>query len=382
MEKDYKVNLCGLGVYVASISLAALPVFSPDLGSESTLRLLGIAVLASLVVAVLRVTGLHRRLHDPGAVFMQSLFGIAICAGLYHGLAAESRPQVMLMSLLWVALGVTHLGPLRTLTLLAAYAGIYGNAYAAYLMDVSQQQHSDAIYVALVSLVIGIFLLMRSSQYQASRLAYQAQAQQLEEAEVRIHEFTIQDAETTALKFAYFNSELKREKARVDRHGGTFSVGLIEIDGYSELSAKLGETVTAQLLREFTARATKLIRSLDTVARLGDGYRPLGRITGGRFGLMLPATDFKGALRCAERLHGALDFKAIRTDAGVVSLTLSIGVTQYGRMEEITEVMELAEHALGLAKRHNGNDFKGLQRSQGGNPAPQAAATRLAVAHR
>jgi diguanylate cyclase (GGDEF)-like protein len=359
----YKGFFAGIGLYIGCITLAAVPVFTPVLSMEALSQMIGVAVIASLLVATCLLTGLDRRMQDPGAAFLQALFGILICAGLYSALIEVPRPQVMLMALLWVALELPRLGSKRVLALVAAYQAIYFGVNSYSLRDAANPLHADTVYILLVSLVFTGFLYMRARDYEKVRKQSDQQLAELEEAADRIHTFTVQDSETTALKYAYFEGQLNREKGRVDRYGGTFSVGLIEIDGYAELSTRLGETATGQLMREFTNRAIKLIRSMDTMGVWTDDYHPLGRISAGRFGLLLPVTGFDGALKCAERLHAAMDFKSIRTNAGVVGITLSIGVTEYRKDESVAEVMQLADQALGQAKRHNGNDFRGLKRA-------------------
>lgn len=368
-QKHY---FCGLCVYAVCIALATAPLFEREFGAAAAEYLAAAAVLASLVVLLYRVVDLGEKLGDPRGMFLQSLFGIAICAGLYAFFSPLDRPQVIIMSLLWVGVAVSHLSPRQVLLLAGCYLGFYFYAELPYLTDTASPSHYDALFMLMASLAVCGFLYSRAREYKVLHERDQAQAAALREAEDHIHTFTVQDSETTALKFAYFRNELVKQKAEADRLGGTFSAGLIEIDAYAEIAQKLGEAVTGQLLREFTARAVKIIHETDVRGVWDKDFIPLGRIAKGRFGLVLPGADFEAAMTCATRLHDALEFQSIRTHAGVVSLSLSIGITEYNRFEELDEVMELAARALNLAQAHNGNDFKGLKRpSADSRPGPR-----------
>lgn len=362
-----KGYLAGLGVYAALLLLMALPIFPQSLKPQVLEQLIASAVAAAALVFVMRRSGFAAWLRDPSGAFAQSVLGIGVCCGLYSVLAAVAYPEILFMGfLLWTAVGLLHFGPRQVAALSALFVAIYLRVLSGPLSSVGDPRHADAVFMLIVSGVMGGFMFWRATEYQRVRDRQRLQEAALEDAENRIQEITTQDAETTALKYAYFRNQLIKEKARVDRQGGTFSVALIEIDRYDELAKRIGDTAASQLLREFTARTTRIVRKMDTLSKTHEDYKPLGRISGGRFSLMLPGADFEGAMRCAERLHSAVDFQAIRTHAGIVGLTLSIGFTEYAKREDTDELMELAARALMLAQKHNGNDFKGLKRPQGG----------------
>jgi len=353
----------GLGVYAAFLALASAPLFPAPLHLHSLLQLGMAAAIASMLVAIVLLTGIAERIKDEGAAFIQALFGIGICVGLYYYLSDKVRPNVVDMALLWIIVGLSHLNPRRVLVLTGAYLGLYGVATYNALWDSGNPQHADALYVMLVSCILGVYLYWRAHEYETLHEEKRQQAAQLEAAAEHIETFTVQDTDTTALKQAYFMGHVAREKARVDSLGGTFSAGFIDIDGYAELHYKLGETVAKQVLREFANRADKVIRQMDTQGIWSDEYRPLGRIAGGRFGVLLPAIGYEGAAICAERLHSSLEFKSIRTTAGVVGITLSIGMAEYPGKQSVDDLMRQAAKALDMARSHNGNDYKVLKQA-------------------
>ena len=358
-----KSYFAGLGVYAAYLALASAPIFPSPLGSHQLLQLSLLSASASLAILILLFMGWQKQLHDEAAAFTQALFGIGICVGLYYYLSDEIRPNVIDMALLWIIVGISHLNPRRVLVLTGIYLGLYGYATFNALWDGADPQHSDSLYVLIVSCILGVYLYWRSHEYELLHTEHKRQALQLEAATEHIEAFTVQDTDTTALKQTYFLGQVAREKAHVDSSGGTFSVGFIDIDGYAELHYKLGETVAKQILREFANRAAKVILQSDIKLAGDKDYTPLGRIAGGRFGVLLPSLGYEGAALCAQRLHDSLEFKAMRTTAGIVGITLSIGIVEYTGKQSVEDLMKRASEALDMARRHNGNDFKVLKRA-------------------
>lgn len=367
--KTPRCYFAGLLTYAVCLLLAGLPVYEPTLNTQALEQYAIAALIASVLVELVVLTGIGRFVQDEHAAFLQALLGIGICAGLYTYLSPMTRPEIMLISLLWIGVGLVHLNPWRVMVLLGGYTGIYYWAFAYSLTDNADIQHSDTLFMLMLSLVVGGFMYIRARRYQKAGAHHDEQAARLEVAEARIREFTEQDGETTALKFTYFRNQLVKEKARAEREDSSFSVALIEIDQYDEMLRTIGEHATGEVLRQFSERATKLVLDMDALGLWDKGFKPLGRMTRGRFSLMLPNYDFEDARKCMQRLHSAVDFQYIRTHVGVIGITLSIGFTEYAKGESEDEVMLLAAHALEQAKKHNGNDFVGLPRDNNGDAA-------------
>jgi len=358
----------GLAVYAAVLVLAATPVFPSPLSTFAVEKFALLGIIASLIVLILLVTGLDRRLRDPGASFTQAVFGIAICAGVYAWLSPEPRPSVVDLSMLWIIVGISQLGSRRVIALMGAYMAVYLLACYPLSLDASARAHGDAIYTLAVSLILGGFLYWRAREYDHLLGEHAGTVEQLAQAKTesaraldQLYDMTVQDSDTTALKYNYFVDQVANEKKRVDLEGGTFSIGLIEIDGFNDIAKRLGETTAKQVLREFTERAEECIKETDEKGAWPKKFHPLGRITGGRFGLLLPGIDHERAMPCARRLHDLRHFRFIRTGAGMLTITLSIGVTEYETCVSVEEVMALAESALKFVTTHSGDSFRGLR---------------------
>lgn len=376
-----KNYLCGLGAYVVCLMPAMLPIFEPPIGLDAALRLAMAAALASVLVLVERLTDFDQKIGDPGAAFTQSLLGISVCAGLYAMLAPVSQPQIMLMSLLWIAIGLTRLSPRQVGALVAVYIGIYLNAYTYSLFDAHEARHADAVYTLLVSATLCAFMYLRAHDYAHSHSEKAElhgenarQAEELQEAKARIHAITVQDMDTIALKYPFYREELRRCKENADRSGTTFSIGLIEVDHFAALNDRYGEMVMKQLLREVVERVSGIMGKHGFEEEGDGGHHPLGRVGDGLYGMILPRANLKGALACARQLHQVVELQSIRTMAGLLNVTLTIGIVEYFPGESLDELLEMVGQSLEKARIHNAEEIQAAAKKKE-RPAPVKAAT-------
>jgi len=377
-----KGYVCGLGAYLACLLPPMLPIFQPALGPETAARLGLAATVASALVALQLLTGFDRRIGDPGARFTQALLGLAVCAGLYALLAPISQPQVVLMSLIWMALGLDHYSPRKVLVLAGVYLTIYLNAYTRVLLDSASLRHADALYVLLVSLTLCAFMWLRAHDYAHShrekaqlRDVNDRQADELEEAKTRIHAITRQDLDTIALKFPFFKEELRRCKERADASRTTFSTGLVQIDHLANITERYGETVVKQLLREVVERITRVLGEMGLEDSADGAYHPLGKVGDGLYGVLLPRANLKGARACAEQVHKAVELQSIRTMAGMLNVTLTIGFAEYFPGETLDEIMQMVGVSLEAARVQNVEELQAVQRPKQNLPPVKAATT-------
>jgi len=383
-NRNLKTYLGGLGVYVVCLVPAMLPIFPSALGPQTAARLALAAGVVAGLIALILLTDFDKRIGDPGAVFAQGLSGIGVCAGLYALLAPVSEPQIVLMSLLWIAMGLNRLSPGQVLVLAAGYTGIFLNAYSGLLLDGRATQHADALYVLLVSSVLCTFMYLRAHDYASShrekaelRDENQRQADELAEARDRIHTITRQDLDTIALKFPFFKEELRRCKERADASGTTFSIGLIEIDHFSNINNRYGEMAVKQLLREVVDRVNKVTGKMGLEDSDDGSYHPLGRVGEGLYGMILPRANLKGALACSQQIRKLVELQSIRTNAGILDVTLTIGMVEYFPGESLDELMEMVGTSLEKARLQNVEELQASERAKQQPAAPVKAATGL-----
>lgn len=126
----------------------------------------------------------------------------------------------------------------------------------------------------------------------------------------------VTDAVTGIRNRHYLMKYLPREFERSRRYGHTLSVLTCDLDRFKLVNDGFGHEAGDDVLREFCSRTEALLRTPDWMARAG----------GEEFTIVLPETGLGGAKIVAERIRGAFASSAVRTAAGPIAATVSIGV--------------------------------------------------------
>ncbi len=135
------------------------------------------------------------------------------------------------------------------------------------------------------------------------------------------------------------HTRLGEELTRSHRHGMPVSLVVLDLDHLAGVNTRYGRETGDAVLSE-TALVLKLqLRETDLVARL----------EGDSFGMMLPETDRDSALRCADRVRRAVEEHRFAR-IGHISASAGVAACPADGSEAI-ELIELAERALGLAKK-------------------------------
>lgn len=155
------------------------------------------------------------------------------------------------------------------------------------------------------------------------------------------------DALTGANNRHYFDKHFSRELKRVRRFGGALSLLLLDIDHFKAVNDRYGHAVGDDVLMDFAARvAAALPRDYDWCARVG----------GEEFVVVLPQTDLSGALVVAEKLRQYVANAPMKTSAGGLPVTVSIGAAALsclaqGSEATVEDLMALADKALYRSKQ-------------------------------
>ncbi|MCV6637842.1 GGDEF domain-containing protein [Candidatus Albibeggiatoa sp. nov. NOAA] len=116
----------------------------------------------------------------------------------------------------------------------------------------------------------------------------------------------------------YFEIRLQEEMTRVRRHGGIFSIMLIDIDGFKKINAQYGYQEGDRVLQEVSKILVASIRrEIDIPCRYA----------GEQFTLLLPHTDVDGAYILGERIRKRCEQNIFLTSKKEhVHITTSVGI--------------------------------------------------------
>jgi diguanylate cyclase (GGDEF)-like protein len=132
---------------------------------------------------------------------------------------------------------------------------------------------------------------------------------------------------------------------------------MLDIDHFKQINDRFGHATGDEALLVFADTARQVLREHDIMGRLG----------GEEFALVLPGTDFDGALHAAERLRVAVSEAPLITSGNAYAMTVSIGVVLIDPNEALTTALARADHALYAAKSG------GRNRVEAGAPTPMRA---------
>jgi two-component system, cell cycle response regulator len=109
---------------------------------------------------------------------------------------------------------------------------------------------------------------------------------------------------------------LRRERSRQVRGGGSFGIILLDVDHFKYVNDTHGHQCGDAVLQEVTRIMTASVRAYDTVGRYG----------GEEFLIVVPTADAASVFGLSERIRHTVESKAIATDAGEISITVSLGL--------------------------------------------------------
>ena len=123
--------------------------------------------------------------------------------------------------------------------------------------------------------------------------------------------FALRDPLTGLANRRALDERLGYEIARHTRHGESFAVLALDLDGFKAVNDRFGHDAGDELLREAAAALVEVVRAQDTVVRLG----------GDEFCVLAPQTGQASADHLAARVRDAL----AGVTAGLSGLSASMG---------------------------------------------------------
>jgi diguanylate cyclase (GGDEF)-like protein/PAS domain S-box-containing protein len=158
------------------------------------------------------------------------------------------------------------------------------------------------------------------------------------------------DKLTQAYNRTKFHEVIKTEFERAKRYNHIVSMIMFDIDHFKKINDTHGHAVGDYVLQALTQIVMENLREIDYLVRWG----------GEEFIVIAPETDVEKAKVLAERIRKAIE--GYRFDqAGTV--TISLGVTQYGENDTADSFIKRADDAMYAAKAKGRNRVEVLVRS-------------------
>jgi len=159
------------------------------------------------------------------------------------------------------------------------------------------------------------------------------------------------DALTGAHNRRSFMKHVRSEIKRCRRFGGDLALLVFDIDHFKRINDRLGHAAGDSVLVEFVHRLRSVLpREYDWCARIG----------GEEFAVVLPQTDLAGGEIVAEKIRRAVAGGPMRTLAGPVEVTVSVGVSNISVFADrsnvqVEQLLNRADDCLYNSKNHGRN---------------------------
>ncbi len=137
-----------------------------------------------------------------------------------------------------------------------------------------------------------------------------------------------------------FQNKLSEEIVRSTRYQKYPSLVFLDIDNFKNYNDSYGHPAGDEVLRELGRVIKSGLRAIDSAYRYG----------GEEFTIILPETDPENALKVVKRLQSVIKALVFKPKGEDVSITVSIGVTQFMPNERITEFVNRADKAMYSSK--------------------------------
>ncbi|MFW2367317.1 MAG: PAS domain S-box protein [Desulforhopalus sp.] len=136
------------------------------------------------------------------------------------------------------------------------------------------------------------------------------------------------------------------EFAKAKRHSHQLSVFMLDIDHFKTINDTYGHLAGDQVLRELAVVCQDILRETDLFGRFG----------GEEFAGVLIEVDQEGAISTVTRILHGISSHLVKTDAGEISFTASIGTATLSSSDEtLQHLLNRADTALYKAKRGGRN---------------------------
>jgi len=161
--------------------------------------------------------------------------------------------------------------------------------------------------------------LLQGDIYKATVSQQQKEIKYRKSQQDHFQHLALTDALTGAVNRHHFNEVLEQEIANVNKNGNPLSIMVLDIDHFKNINDSYGHGVGDEVLVLFYQTCLEAVRSSDVVARIG----------GEEFVIVMPDTKLENAGKFAERLRNSIAKLEINIAQQQISVTVSIGVSQW-----------------------------------------------------
>ena len=160
----------------------------------------------------------------------------------------------------------------------------------------------------------------------------------------RVRQASVIDELTGFYNRRHLFVSIQREISRAERYDQTFSIVMLEVDNYKEVSELFGLSMGDQLLLEVGRMVRGCIRSADKPFRFGMG----------EFVILLPGIHLSQAEKVAGRITEGIGDMVFKADHTEVQVRVKVGVASYRTGDTPSVLLKRVDMALYKARKDGG----------------------------
>ena len=325
----------GLLLAVSMLGSDQIPI-TPTVASV----FMALVIAANLGFYLLFRSGYNQRFDDPSLTIPQMAIGILLITYLIY-FAGAYRGLLSIFYLAVMTFGLFHLNTRQLLGMSAFTLVCF--AFMAVLLEFNHPDAASFMDLFAQLAVIGGLLpwfAVLGGHISTLRRRLVEGNRRLEQALAQIREIAIRDDLTGAFNRRHLMDLIMHQKAVADRGSYRFSLCMLDLDHFKRINDDHGHLAGDRALQGVAEILDQQVRVGDIISRFG----------GEEFVILLSETPLQAAAETAERLRQQIEEHAAAATPEGVTVTASIGVTEYLAGEPIEAALSRADRALYRAK--------------------------------
>ena len=244
-------------------------------------------------------------------------------------------PFVSLWILILIpAIATVVLFPTWKATIIVGLFGFILMAITEFVFRQGQIQYQDAVHLLITGAIEWVvFMMVSFFPIKTVRLIK------------KLGDLALTDPLTKIYNRRYLDLYMKKAIPLYQRQGHPMTTIICDIDHFKTINDTYGHIVGDMILQKVVKVIKGIIRDSDVFVRIG----------GEEFILILPNCPLEQGMKLAERIRKAVESTKFTYKEKQIWVTVSLGITEYIRGQDLTQLFERADQALYRAKESGRN---------------------------